>query len=58
MTFADIPAGSSVFVDANTFVYHFQPHPLYGPIWLHASRTRSYQASLLRTSSANWPTGL
>jgi hypothetical protein len=31
MTFADIPAGSTVFVDANTFVYYFQPHPVFGP---------------------------
>lgn len=31
MTFADMPANSSVFVDANTFVYHFQPHPVLGP---------------------------
>ena len=27
MTFADIPAGAAVFLDANTFVYHFTPHP-------------------------------
>lgn len=31
MVFADIPAGTSVFLDANTFVFHFQPHPLFGP---------------------------
>jgi predicted nucleic acid-binding protein len=31
MTFDDIPAGSAVFVDANTFVYHFEPHPVFGP---------------------------
>ena len=31
MTFADIPAGSTVFVDANTFVYYFEPHPVFGP---------------------------
>jgi predicted nucleic acid-binding protein len=30
MTFADLPAGATVFVDANTLVYHFQPHPLFG----------------------------
>lgn len=30
MTFADIPAGASLFLDANTFVYHFTPHPLLG----------------------------
>jgi predicted nucleic acid-binding protein len=28
MTFPDIPAGSRVFVDSNTFVYHFGPHPV------------------------------
>jgi hypothetical protein len=26
MTFDDIPAGTAVFVDANTFVYYFEPH--------------------------------
>ena len=31
MTFNDIPAGSAVFLDANTFIYHFQPHPVLGP---------------------------
>lgn len=31
MIFADLPSNSSVFVDANTFVYHFQPHPALGP---------------------------
>src|SRR5579884_3816501 len=28
LTFADIPAGVAVFIDANPFVYHFEPHPL------------------------------
>jgi predicted nucleic acid-binding protein len=32
MTFADLPAGAAVFVDANTLVYHFQPHPVLGAI--------------------------
>lgn len=27
MTFADMPNGSMVFIDANTFVYHFTRHP-------------------------------
>ncbi len=31
MTFDDIPAGSSLFVDANTFIYYFEPHPVFGP---------------------------
>jgi predicted nucleic acid-binding protein len=30
MTFPDIAAGSAVFVDANTFVYHFIADPTYG----------------------------
>jgi len=31
MTFDDLPAGSSVFLDANTFVYPFAPEPDLGP---------------------------
>ena len=31
MIFADLPAGATVFVDANTFVYYFEPHPILGP---------------------------
>ena len=27
MTFADLLAGDAVFLDANTFVYHFAPDP-------------------------------
>jgi hypothetical protein len=30
MTFADLAAGDSVFVDANTLIYHFGPHPTFG----------------------------
>jgi predicted nucleic acid-binding protein len=30
MTFTDIPAGATVFVDANTLVYHFLPDPHLG----------------------------
>jgi predicted nucleic acid-binding protein len=30
MTFANVPAGESVFVDANTFIYHFSGDPKYG----------------------------
>jgi len=30
MTFADLLVGESVFIDANTFVYHFAPDPLLG----------------------------
>jgi predicted nucleic acid-binding protein len=31
MIFADLAAGDAVFVDANTLVYHFGPHPTFGP---------------------------
>lgn len=30
MIFSGIAAGASVFVDANTFVYHFMSHPTLG----------------------------
>jgi predicted nucleic acid-binding protein len=30
MNFTQIPAGATVFVDANTFVYHFNAHPVHG----------------------------
>jgi predicted nucleic acid-binding protein len=32
VTFADIPSGSSVFLDANILVYHFVPDPVFGPL--------------------------
>jgi predicted nucleic acid-binding protein len=31
MTFVDIPVGSAVFIDANTFIYHFNSVPDLGP---------------------------
>lgn len=31
MTFADIPAGVAVFVDANIFIYYFGADPILGP---------------------------
>ena len=31
MTFEDIPAGSAIFVDTNSFVYAFSSDPHYGP---------------------------
>jgi hypothetical protein len=32
MTFDRVPAGASMFVDSNILVYHFQPHPIFGPL--------------------------
>ena len=31
MIFADLVAGDAVFLDANTLIYHFGPHPSFGP---------------------------
>jgi predicted nucleic acid-binding protein len=31
MTFTDLPDGVSLFLDANPFVYHFAPDPVFGP---------------------------
>jgi predicted nucleic acid-binding protein len=30
MIFADLATGDAVFVDANTLIYHFGPHPTFG----------------------------
>jgi predicted nucleic acid-binding protein len=32
MTFAQIPAGAAIFLDANTLIYHFANHPKFGGI--------------------------
>ncbi|MHB1421739.1 MAG: hypothetical protein ACYC3I_00805 [Gemmataceae bacterium] len=32
MIFADLATGDSVFVDANTLIYHFGPHPAFGTV--------------------------
>jgi hypothetical protein len=32
MTLDQVPAGAHVFVDANILIYHFQPHPVFGPM--------------------------
>jgi predicted nucleic acid-binding protein len=56
MTFADIPSGTSVFVDANTFVYACGPDPQFGPPSLQLleriERNETCKASPPRTSSA------
>jgi predicted nucleic acid-binding protein len=31
MTFADVPTGQSIFVDANIFLYYFRPDPVLAP---------------------------
>jgi predicted nucleic acid-binding protein len=31
MTYADLPAGAAVLLDASVFIHHFEPNALYGP---------------------------
>lgn len=31
MTLANLVTGEQVFLDANTLIYHFSPHPVFGP---------------------------
>jgi hypothetical protein len=31
MTFADLATGDALFVDANTLIHLFEPHPRWGP---------------------------
>jgi predicted nucleic acid-binding protein len=31
MTYADLPAGASVFLDASVFIHQVEPNALYGP---------------------------
>ncbi len=31
MTYSDLPAGATVFVDSGPFIHHFEPNALYGP---------------------------
>jgi predicted nucleic acid-binding protein len=31
MTYADLPAGATIFVDAGVFIHHFEPNALHGP---------------------------
>ena len=40
MTFAQLQIGDAVFLDANTFIYHFTPDPLLGPpcSWVHVAK--------------------
>ncbi len=60
MTFADLVTGDSVFVDANTLIRLFQPHPHLGPFCLSsfsASTARISWGSPPVSSSARFPTG-
>ena len=51
MTFADIPAGSVVFIDSNTLVFHFTSHPMYGAACTQLLRRVEQQEVEGRTSA-------
>jgi hypothetical protein len=52
MTFLDLVAGDAVFLDANTFVYHFAPDPRWGYGAGPASQIAYIHTSLASTSSS------
>jgi predicted nucleic acid-binding protein len=59
MTLDQIPSGASVFVDSNILVYHFQPHPTFGPMCHRLTErieNKTSKASPLPASSQNLPT--
>ena len=58
MTLDQVPAGAHVFVDSNILVYHFQPHPGFGPM-CHASskhQATGHRGLPLPIFSASWLT--
>lgn len=52
MIFADLVAGDSVFLDANILVYHFGPHPVFGPACNQLVQRMENQELLGFTSTA------
>ena len=52
MTLADLVNGESVFLDANILVYHFAPHPTFGPACNDLVRRVENLALLGYTSTA------
>jgi len=52
MTFTDLNEGESVFLDANILVYHFAPHPVFGPPSHEFIRRVETQAIIGYTSTA------
>ena len=51
MTFANLATGDSVFVDANTLTYHFEPHVRWGPACTHLLQRIENQQLVGYTSS-------
>jgi predicted nucleic acid-binding protein len=52
MTLDQVPAGAHVFVDSNILVYHFQPHPGFGPL-CHRFLERIERQDIAGSTSAN-----
>lgn len=54
MILTDLADGESVCLDANVLIYHFAPHPVFGPAcndFVRRSRRRRSLATLRRRSS-------
>jgi hypothetical protein len=58
MTFADLPTGDAVFVDANTFLYQVGPDPILGPACRQLLQRIENQDLLGFTSVHSWPKSL
>jgi hypothetical protein len=52
MIFTDLAAGDSIFLDANTLIYHFGPHPIFGPAYRIALAHRELTANLANPARA------
>jgi predicted nucleic acid-binding protein len=51
MKFDDLPNGAEVFIDANTFIYHFINHPKYGAAFTRLMERIELKDLLGRTSA-------
>jgi hypothetical protein len=54
MILPDLVDGEAIFLDANILVYHFTPHPVYGPVCGDLVRRVKNQAVLGFTSDADF----
>jgi predicted nucleic acid-binding protein len=55
MSFDDLVAGDAVFLDANSFIYHFAPDPVLGPPCSQLLQRIDNQELAGFTPSICWP---
>ena len=53
VTYADLPAGETIFLDASVFIHHFEPNAAFGPA---ATATQSPDASTAASPSSTQAT--